>query len=131
MDKNEGLSLVRCRYFLSSFGRFLSYYNGRFHIIGHIAPSQYEYVNLKLITRDGKTVKRSYPKAQVVLREFSGGPISGEGATVDHRNHRVRDNLLSNLRYLWHSENSRNKLEFPNQLKVDIRSMVREHTEVN
>lgn len=111
MDKNEGLCLVRCAYFVSSFGRFLSYYKGQFHFVGRIASSQYGHVSFALKTREGADVRRHYPKAQVVLREFSGGPLSNEGWIVDHINHRVRDLLLSNLRYLLHSVNSGRKLE--------------------
>ena len=98
-DKNEGLQVERCTYFISSFGRVLSYHCGRFVFIGFI-KHQYEYVQLKLINRDSRGVRRTYPVAPLVLREFSGGPVHGKGNSVHHSNFKRRDNILFNLQYV-------------------------------
>ena len=78
-DKNEGLTLVRCTYFISSFGRFLVYHRGLFRFIGSI-KDQYEYVTLSLLDREDKIVRRTYPLGALVQNEFSGGPVPVGGA---------------------------------------------------
>ena len=110
-DKNEGLQLIRCTYFISSFGRVLSYHRGRFRFIGFI-KHQYEHVQLTLIDEDGNKIRRTYPVASLVLREFTGGPVYGGGNSVNHINFRRRDNIIFNLLYTMFRWNCGNHMKY-------------------